>query len=410
MRSYFFLIPFYILVFLGVTLPSDGNHGILSPKTLFFCLSFASIFSLFIFRGKVTEKTVKLVASFLGAICFLLMWFYIGSINEVPYESTFDQFKIFLITLFVVFFAIYLVQEKIMTSKTFIKFIIYSNFFYCLTKVLLVIAHLIGIINLFDTLEKLGFRFMSMAIIKDLGRLQTSVDIITPYLLFFVLNSDANHLNFSKRFKVIFQIVAILSILLSFSRFLLGIAFFCYLLHWFCLNKDRLLKAICLGLFVAFCAVMAIGPDVVYEVIEQRFFSNANYHSDLTRKDQIDALMETYSLYPYFGLGLGGFTKNYLRDDVLTHSYEVQWVGFLMQFGFFGIILLCIPIFFLGLRFFSNGQTRQSWAYFFLYICWISSGFTNPYLISLTSGIVYSIFYLIVNVIDNANRQKFIQI
>ena len=92
--------------------------------------------------------------------------------------------------------------------------------------------------------------------------------------------------------------------------------------------------SVVLGLItLSILALAVIGPDNVAEMIEKRFFSNETAVSDQTRIIQIKALMREYDQFPLLGKGLGGYTKESIRDEKLMHSYEVQWAAFLMQFG-----------------------------------------------------------------------------
>jgi len=91
---------------------------------------------------------------------------------------------------------------------------------------------------------------------------------------------------------------------------------------------------------------------------------------------------------------MGGYAESYVRDTKVRHSYEVQWVAFLMQFGLIGMLFLLLPLCFVCWKFCKPPFTIAKLSFFFLFILWLLSGFTNPFLISLTSGIIYSIFIL----------------
>lgn len=405
MRKNLLIIPYFFLLIVGLVLPSDGNHGITSPKGLAFLSSLGSLAFLFCIKPSKSWDQLKLLGFVLVATSFFFIWLFLGTlINTVPVDSAMDQFKIFLTTLAVVVMTLFLMKERFVLPQTILKFMIYANFSFSLAKVMLVVLHLLGVINLFGVLEKVGLRFMSMAIIGNIGRLQTSVDIVTPFLLFFVLQSEKLQLGFSKKFKIVYQVISLLSIFLSFSRFLLGVAFVSYILYWLTLKPSKVIKGIVLAAVLCFALVLFIGIDNTASIIERRFFSKDNYYSDLARTEQIEALMQQHEEYPYFGMGLGGFTPHLLRDGLLTHSYEVQWVAFFMQFGLFGIAGLLVPVGMIGKEFILTHFSRFKWACFGLFGVWLLSGFTNPYLISLTSGIMYAVFLITIEILKRSQQ------
>ena len=129
-------------------------------------------------------------------------------------------------------------------------------------------------------------------------------------------------------------------------------------------------------------------------MIERRVFSSENFKSDDTRSLQIQSLLLEHEQYSFIGKGMGAYAEDNIRDPVLLHSYEVQWMAFLMQFGLIGLILLGIPLGFIVYGFVHAPITRVKCAFLCLFLLWLLSGFTNPFLISLTSGIIYAVFFL----------------
>lgn len=226
-------------------------------------------------------------------------------------------------------------------------------------------------------------RYMSMPIAGMLFRLQTSMDVPTPFLLFFALDKRA----FLPRwFLPVYLLVATLSNILSFSRYLLFIEGIALLLFFLQLRFTKQIAATCATAAFLVGATLLVGPAHVYTAIEQRLFSHANSKSDQVRHEQIEALWYTFEERPLLGQGLGGYAPHYIRDDQLLHSYEVQWNSFLMQFGLIGLIGILTGAGIIAY------QLRHQIAYLCLFGCWLLSGFTNPFLISLTSGVMYLLF------------------
>lgn len=395
MIQYFVTQSFLFLLIVGLSLPSDGNHGVFAPKSLaFLCAGFFFSFY-FITRSHLQSTLAWATLLIWCSLCFFGVWYVVG-IDQNPQikSGQFDQFKIFMTTLFTPFAAWYLIKEKLLSFEKIFRTIIYTNTVYNIVKTSLMVLHVLGVINVWTVMHKTGFRFMSMHIIGDIGRIQTSVDIVTPFLMYFVLQSDALGLKLSSRFKWVYSIAATLSVFLSFSRFLIFAFFISIFFHCCTLRYFKQMKVWALALILCTVGVGVIGPEKVFQVIEKRFFSADNAASDDTRGDQINAMMRACDESPFLGKGLGGYTRECIRDYELPHAYEVQWVAFLMQFGLIGLPLLFIPLGVIAWNFITFPWTRAKAGYFLLFGLWLFSGFTNPFMISLTSGIIYMIFLL----------------
>lgn len=166
------------------------------------------------------------------------------------------------------------------------------------------------------------------------------------------------------------------------------------------MNITGLVRLIILTVSISMILVAWVGVERVELLIYERFFSYDNKMSDQTRVEQIAALMDGLEKVPLLGRGLGGYIDSLFRDGLVLHSYEVQWVAFLMQFGMLGFFVLLTPVLIIGYKLFLPPFTRVKLAFFGLFGIWLLSGFTNPFLISLTSGIVYSIFILAADILN----------
>lgn len=388
------LYPYLSLLIAGLIIPSDGNHGIFNPKSFSFLATSIFLVLNLSLKNHIKFNQIKNIFFFQIFISFLIIWFFISTNYHHNFESQYDQFKIFIITISFVIFTFYIVDEKIHSSEKIFKTIIYANFFYSVCKIFFVALHLLNIANIYKLLEGIGIRFMSTEIYGGLERLQTSSDIITPFLFFFVLQSNRLKISLTKSFKNTYFIISILAIFLSFSRFLILIGFVSLFLYWITLNRSRIIKIFIIFLLIVSVSVFFIGFDVVGTIIERRFFSEEVHLSDQIRSDQIAALLEGYYYSPILGHGLGAYVEGYVRDGKLLHAYEVQWVAFLYQFGLIGIFFLMLPIAIISWQIIRPPINKVKTAFLILFFLWILSGFTNPFLISLTSGIVYSLFLL----------------
>lgn len=407
LRTYLFLFPYFSMLFVGLMMPSDGNHGLLAPKSLSFITSFSFLFGYFLLKRRLSYDQVNLMCSIGALVVGLLFWLFIGFLDHsLDFSVSLDQFKIFLITIFFVLMTLYIVSESFVTEEKVIKMMIYANLFYSLMKLILISMHLLQWINLFAFMESIDMRFMSMEMASGLSRFQTSVDIVTPFFIFFVLQSERLKLNLSRSFKICYIVISCFSILFSFSRFLMGVGVLSGILYGLTLNRKGVIKGLILSLFGFIFLVLMIGVENFIYMVEKRFFSLENYHSDLTRTIQINALVEKFFEAPFFGAGLGGYVKDLVRDGGILHSYEVQWIAFLMQFGVIGLLFLLIPLLTIMYQFLSWPLTFVRCSFMSLFIIWLLSGFTNPFLISLASGIIYSLFLLSASILNRKTEEK----
>lgn len=387
---------FILMLVVGVILPSDGNHSLFAPKSLAFLNAFF-FFALYFFScRRLLFSQAKAVALVLVALTFFSIWYVVGiDQNPLVTSGQFDQFKVFMTTLFVPIATYFLVKDKIILPETIIKAILYANAFYCGIKVLLMILHVLGIVNAWTVMHLTGVRYMSMHIMGEIGRIQTSVDIATPYLVYFALQEASSNLKLSKTFKWFYVFVAAVSVFLSFSRLLIFGYLLSIMLYGVTLKlKPQIKFWVGVAVFTIFI-FFAIGPEKVGAIIEKRLFSSDNTQSDATRHVQIEALMQGCDENPIIGKGMGGYTTECIRDYSLPHAYEVQWIAFLMQFGVLGLLILLMPISFIAWKLVIPPISRIKLGYFLLFGLWLVSGFTNPFLISLTSGIMYMLFLLV---------------
>jgi hypothetical protein len=389
------LIPFFILIAAGLILPSDGKHGLTNIKSLIFVLCFFCTGCYAYIKQKFTIPEFKLL-TFLGfTISLLLLWVSLGIVSDqIPLSSQFDQLKIFLTTIIFVIITLYFYEEKKLKFPVFFKTVVYTNFAYSLAKVTALAMHLLQIIDIYTLMEKTGLKFMTMSIYGQVSRMQTSADIITPFLIFFVLQSGQFGVSFSRKFKFIYLIISAISIILSFSRVFIGIALLGIFLYWLTTNFSRWLKSLLICFLIVTGALVYFGTQPFESLIQKRFNSESSQESDNTRDAQIRALMKEHEESPFFGKGIGSYSKEMIRDSKNPHSYEVQWIAFLMQFGIIGILCMLIPVGYIYLEILKHPISRMKVAVVVLFTCWILAGFTNPFVISLTSGIIYALFIL----------------
>ncbi len=388
-------IPFLLMLIAGALLPSDGNHGILNPKSVAFLLTGASLNFYLITKRSYPVASLKLIAFACATAVFLIGWCLVSlGVGKTATETMVDQLKIFIITASVVVFTICIIKENILSYQTFVKTLIYANFTYSLAKITVLVLHMTQLVDIFTFMDKTGLRLMTMDLGTGAIRLQTSLDILSPFLLFFALQNDLLDLQLSKRFRTLYYSVTALSVLLSFSRVLIFISAFSLFLYWISASYSRFVKSTAIFMTGVLLFVGVVGVQDIAKMVEKRLFSKENTLSDDTRTYQIDALLNEYEKHPLLGTGMGGYTLEDIRDGKNLHSYEVQWVAFLMQFGIIGLILLLSALCIIAKQFLTYPPMRIKIAFLALFGSWVMAGFTNPYLISLTSGMIYALFLM----------------
>lgn len=374
-------------------IPSDGSHGIFTIKSLTFIGSALSLMAYALIYGRINRKQTKQMIFLFASLIFLFLWVGISLVEGVTnISSIYDQFKLLLLTLSVGLLSLYIAEEKLLSYHVFIKTLVYANFAYSLVKLIGIGLYFIGIIDLGSFLTRIGIRYMTMEIYGDVSRLQTSVDIITPFLLYFVLQSRILNVEFSKPFKFCFIVVSMLSIFFSFSRFLMGVAALSFLLYWCCLHFMRKIRWLAIISLLAIGGISWVGTDKIHSVAEARFFSRNTWASDAAREVQMDALLAEFRGNPLLGKGIGSYSEKVIRDKQNNHSYEVQWTAFLMQLGIFGLAILLTPLVYIGAQFWMGPLSFVKISFFILFVFWLIAGFFNPFLISLASGIIYALF------------------
>ncbi|MEX1012504.1 MAG: O-antigen ligase family protein [Waddliaceae bacterium] len=237
-----------------------------------------------------------------------------------------------------------------------------------------------------------------MTIFNGVARIQFSTDIATPYLILFVLFSEKLGQKISGKFKILYLILSLISNLISYSRFLIAVYFISLFLYILSVPLKEKMRGALIACSLLISLVFICGPENFYNGFVDRYTGKSTQISDSIRIEQSRSLLKEYQATPYFGKGLGGYAKDSIRSttgNFNMHSYEVQWLAFLMQFGIVGILLILSPICLIAFRLIYPQPSLISISFLILFALWIGSGFTNPYLISMQSGAIYTLFAII---------------
>ena len=193
-------------------------------------------------------------------------------------------------------------------------------------------------------------------------------------------------------FKGAYIIIAAISIFFSYSRLQWTIGMLAYPMWFF---SDYSWKKVVLhatGWMIVLMAFLAIvGVEKPMQIATHRFFSGEVQQSDLTRQVQSDGLLNRFLQDPYLGNGIGGAPVPGVLGRYSYH-FEVQWLAFLMQFGIIGITGILLALGGYCHYYLKSPLNWTKIAFLSMYLLWLVSGFTNPFLISLNSGILYGLF------------------
>ena len=424
---------YIIFISLSIILPF-GKVGNFSIFQIAFLLNF---FLLIIYFATCNPKLSKLqVGKFLYYILFsslfLCIWFVVGILNDNVLSVNISQLKTFTITFSVVYITYLLLLSKVIEFRQFFYIIIYSTLFYCLVKFVLCYLMLIGVIDynlLIKYLQSQDINLVSAPILDGIPRFQILNDNVIPFSTFIVLNINFFMIRINKYIKFLFLFASISALYIAFSRYLWFLQIFVFILSYiqgFKLSKRGLLPKLkrlsvkksyfylpFILVFFLYILINPISQEWLTSVFIERFLGDNTQLSDSIREGQYIALIKEIWVSPFMGKGFGGFVPNLIRDELNPYSYELQWLSFLMQFGFIGIFILLLHIF--SILFFKFPQEKTSnfsinhefrnasVSLILLYIAWLSSGFTNPLLLSSVSGIIFS-FFLVSFLINNSYK------
>ena len=380
-----FILFSSLLIFAVAMLPS-GNIGNINVKLLFAGLALISTtFHLVNFGLKKFQALlIILLLIYTTAIGF---WFVLGTININIYA--FDQLKSLLTTILIIFLIMPLFFENNDRLRKILSVAILGNAVYCIFKITIVASIYLKIYT-FDQFLELSRLFdvnpITLEILPGLIRVQTISDVLSPFLLYILLTEKI----LPNPVKNITMITFGISIFLSYSRaiwLLTAVIFLLNLLRKGFSRLDiKLLIIISASILVFFGAIYYSGDAIL-----NRFNDKITVSSDQIRTIQLSALLNGFSENILIGKGLGAYVSSVVRDTEAPFSYEIQWVALLMQFGVIGIFILALPIL-IGFFFILNLSKRLDWP--ILYAIWISLSFTNPYLTSSISGLIFIVCLL----------------
>jgi len=382
------------LILSAAILPT-GSFASIPFKHIAYAFCCASLFGCWVRGAKINSVHLSLFIASLLFVCFFML---VGSFRATsPFYYIFAEGTSFVSTISVVLLILMAnscnaIEDKEIVLSLFYGILIFS--FWKFAVVLLLYLNIVPIGNMLSFLDSyLGYKPISLEMPGGLYRIAISALDFGAILFLFLLPAYPKIFSTVPRFlRITFMITAIVAVISSFSRFyfiflaMLWIYLFLFKFSF----KHRLL--VCSIVAV----ILVLSFSWIIEAYELRFESKYTRGSDITRVQQINALLDGWEDSPVLGGGIGYYTKDYVRSMYL---YEVQWVAFLAKLGLVGIIYL---VFLVSLLFYKILSGKKSIDHYLLAVILLFTfllGFTNPLLLGAQSSILYILPVMVASVL-----------
>jgi hypothetical protein len=321
--------------------------------------------------------TIPSALWFISVLLNLLLGAQVGAVfQNVPINDVSSHFLRLLIFFIALGVGVYTANRCSISQKRLDQLIFAIAVGLMFFKVIIVGALLAGVSM--DRVQAIfGFDTPTEGIGFGLERLQFPSDIIAPFLI-------ACYVGGKSRIKdgiLLFCVVGVT--LLSFSRYLFAFYLMSTFLRAFWIKKADFITVLNVVISIACVAIF-------FETILARFVSADTAASDQTRVDQIHYLKIGIKNFPFLGTGIGSEAHDYLRNEKTPYFYEAQWYATTMQMGFIGafwyllniVVAVYAPL------------CKNYIAFTVVFLAWVFSGFTNPFLTAVGSAFGITILLL----------------
>lgn len=311
----------------------------------------------------------------------------LGIINRFEPNYVFGEVFGFLSPILII--ALY--NKYLLPPSNLKKIILFGVFLYSLFKVVIVALISMKLLVFTDFTDFIqnafNYKIVSMLIIPELNivRIYIVNDLLVAFSPLLFLSSEK--IIKSKLITTILFTLITLSMLISYSRYLIAIFVIVLLLAIFKTNNLTKTKIVSLLSGLAAIALWLIIFGLP-EQIRTRFSSTDynNMQSDAIRDYQLEAILEMITNHLFFGAGAGSYNPYFIRFE---YVYELQLLSFVFKFGIPAFILLCAVI----LMYFIN-NFELSFKSIALILLLLSSSIFNPYLETTVFGVSVMILYL----------------
>ena len=380
---------FYLYGFVSVMLPSGSIFGI-NVKILLSLLLFVSVFFI--------DKNVRVVSGLIGQAmaltCFLTIWVLVPNLAYMgEFLLGLSQTKDILVTFLLPGILCFLVSRKDTSAQKFME--LCCNWTVCLVliKVLIFCYSILSGIPVVQVMENISTLFGVVLMSFDLsdlgGRVHFVSDFLIPPVLYYYIALRKKAFGLA---EILVFVLLLFSVVVSFTRYLWLYSVVAIFLA--CLSGGtNSMRASTLAAGLVAILLLSFG-DIIIELVELRFSSDVAGASDIERVIQIDSLYRWFLDAPIFGHGLGAYTRETIRSELLPYSYEVQLLALLGQIGIVGCTILAVI---LGCFYWSAVQSlkniRSTIFIGVLLVMWVGGGIFNPNLFSSAAAVIFAAFW-----------------
>jgi len=393
------LIVYSALMAVIMILPSGSISGInIKAILLVFVITLVVIDLAFTgFNRKINNSLMFMVL----ALLVLMIWLIIGVLKYRFEFYGLSQFKEIATTIIVTWVGYICYVRRIINWNYFFNLLLYSHIIYILVKTFIFVIIFIKLTTLASVVyfikDIFGINIVSFSYVNSIARLDLLNDTLSPFFVFFLLNSDLFKIKVTSILKLVMYPLLIINTIIGFKRslILIAIAFIAYSIMFTMSYSKRIVAIIIIMISVAACFYY-FNTEINY-LVGQRFSSKLQENSDSIRDEQYNCLLEEFYDNALIGKGLGGYSNKIIRSEDSPYSYEIQWLSFLMQFGIIGIVLVicCYSMIILPL-FRANTEINYKIKFIliFQFIAWGCLSFTNPLMTSTYCSSFYTLILL----------------
>jgi hypothetical protein len=384
-----FLIALFI--FSCIVLPSGSVYHVNVKIILTALLLFLFFWGLVNGRGSFGGAL-----SLLGFLSFVVSYLALANLNGVPIDDSISQAQAFFSSAVVIFFPIYYMRVGTVSANFLFLVVVYAFAFMSLFKIVLELYMLAGAgleAGKTFVMDIFGVAFIGL----DAGvfyRIHFPSDYLAPVILFAMLRRAELGLFISKRAALFVFMIALVSVVLSYSRFLWLYSLIATLLAFFSMPKVNL-KLLILGFGLILLPVFYIlYGDVVFNFVLERYAGDYAKSSDGTRIEMLSALIDAISERPFLGSGLGASTPGYVNIESVPWYYEMQWLGLVMQLGLTGASALFLAALLVAWLILGRSLTLTKLSLTAVYLLWVLLGFFNGFMLTSIGGGIFLAFIL----------------
>jgi hypothetical protein len=245
-----------------------------------------------------------------------------------------------------------------------------------------------GLVMIVFISHAFGVQLMSMDLDDIGGRIQFISDSLIPLCLFAVFGLRPM-LKVSQKFALLFSVLAVISALFTFSRFLWGFSLLGIFLGLVVGKKETfhwIWTVIVVGIIIFNFHTLA-------QLVTLRFSVEQAGSSDLIRIEQTSELIRVFWDAPFWGHGLGSHSWRVIRSPSSPYSYENQLFALAGQVGIIGLFLLASLLIYYFRKILPQNKKEalHNLSVIVLLVAWITGGFANPWLISSAGSISYGV-------------------